>query len=337
MLDKDFYWCFNHESLFREWLCPISFYNSLENPHFRLDNDGFFNLWQEAKKYALEIANAEDPVSSFETKKNDLITNCSPHTIFLLDFLTSMLTSIKNKNLETFAEMGDEAFVAHLSETKIDLNSINKLDTKSFNDFYVIMLITGRLKSDYDYSLPDGGITETITKTKTETEEDETITKTETKTDTGTITKTEEESVDVILQNYKPFNNEYFISAMQKAIEKGWIKIKDGKCEWIGPTRIDNKKIKGYSNSTLVYFIGKGLNFKTDVEKVKDPATGKMKYQLTKDSRQDAEKRFPRKEIELLFGKKYFFSEWKQIFTANKKQVWREVIDKFFDENKTKY
>ena len=169
----------------------------------------------------------------------------------------------------------------------------------------------------------------TQTKTKTITKTDETKTKTKTKTETKTETETEENSVDVILQNYKPFNNEYFISAMQKAIDKGWIKIKDGKYKWVG-----FEEVKSNFNAALVYFIGKGLNLKTDVEKVKDPATDKMKEQLTYDSRQDAINRFPKEEINSLFGKSLIISQWKQIFTVQKKQVWREVIDKFFDENK---
>ena len=179
---------------------------------------------------------------------------------------------------------------------------------------------------------------ETITITKTKTDETETETKTDgtktiTKTQTDeTITKTitKTESVDVILQNYNSLNNEDFISAMRKAVDKGWIKIKDGKCEWIGPKEI----YKGNSDSVLTYFIGKALNLKTDVEKVKDPATDKMKEQLTYDSRQDAINRFPKEEINSLFGKSLIISQWKQIFTVQKKQVWREVIDKFFDENK---
>ena len=128
--------------------------------------------------------------------------------------------------------------------------------------------------------------TETITKTITKTITDETKTKTDSGTKTNetktiTKTKTEEESVDVILPKYNALNNDDFISAMQKAIKIGWIEKKeDGKYKWVGPKEI----YKGSSDSVLTYFIGKALNLKTDVEKVKDPATDKMKEQLTYDS-----------------------------------------------------
>ena len=216
--------------------------------------------------------------------------------------------------------MGDEAFVAHLSETKIDLNSINKLDTKSFNDFYVIMLITGRLKSNYDYSLPDGGITETITKTKTETEEDETITKTETKTDTGTITETEEESVDVILQNYNSFNNVDFISAMQKAIEIGWIEIiEKGKYKWVGP-----KEVKGHYNSALAYFIAKALKIKMEL---------KPDNRLTKDSKGSIKNNFPPiNDIKEVFGEEIKQQQLEDALERKNVQLWREPIDEFFED-----
>ena len=328
MLDKDFNWCFNHENLFREWLTYI--YDRIN--YYDMDNATIFDLWQEAKKYALQIANSKKPYLYLKIIDNDIITNFNHHSFLLWDFLYTMLVSSKNKNLELFAFCGEEAFKAYLSEKKIDLNSIDELDNKSLEDLNINMITFGQIESDYDYSLPDGGIkdetetdgTKTITKTKT----DETITN---ETKTITKTKTEEESVDVILPKYNALNNDDFISAMQKAIKIGWIEKKeDGKYKWVGPKEI----YKGSSDSVLTYFIGKALNLKTDVEKVKDPATDKMKEQLTYDSRQDAINRFPKEEINSLFGKSLIISQWKQIFTVQKKQVWREVIDKFFDENK---
>ena len=305
MLDKDFNWCFNHENLFREWLNRI--YMRIDE--FDLDNATIFSCWQEAKKHALQVANSKQPDLYLKIINNDIITNFSHHTFLLWDFLYTMLVSSKNKNLELFANSGDKKFKEYLSEEKIDEISIDELDEKSLEDLKIAMLTFGQIEGDYVYSLPDGGIKD----------ETETITK----------TKTEEESVDVILQKYNALNNKTSISAMQKAIKKGWIKIRDGKCEWIGP-----KIYKGNSDSVLIYFIGKALNLKTDVEEVKDPATGKMKEQLTYDSQQDAINRFPKEEIKSLFGKSLIISQWKQIFKVNKKQVWREVIDKFFDENK---
>lgn len=42
MLDKDFYWCYNHESLFREWLTFIYFYADPDNSDLRFDKDKIF-------------------------------------------------------------------------------------------------------------------------------------------------------------------------------------------------------------------------------------------------------------------------------------------------------
>ena len=309
-----------------------------------LDNDGIFNLWQKAKEYALEIANSEKPVLLFDSTMTGIIKKNPDYKVFIIMFICSMCLISDNKILNLLGTSRNGVYI-----------KLKYWHDRHLSEVYEVIfdrILDGSIKRDYDYSLPDGGIkdetiTKTITKTKTETKTDgtKTITKTqtdETKTDetitkTKTETETEENSVDVILQNYKSFNNVDFISAMRKAIEIGWIEIKDGKCEWIGPTRKGTKKIKGSSNAALVYFIGKASNFKTDVERSQDPATGKMKNQLTEDSKKDADDKFPRTEIELLFGKKYFFCEWRQIFTADKKQVWREVIDEFFDENKTKY
>ena len=71
MLDKDFNWCYNHENLFREWLNLI--YKRID--YYDMDNATIFDLWQEAKKYALEIANAKKPDLYFKIIINDLITN----------------------------------------------------------------------------------------------------------------------------------------------------------------------------------------------------------------------------------------------------------------------
>ena len=61
MIDKDFYWCYNHENLFREWFNIIYCSAYRNNFDLMLDKDIIFDCWQEAKKYALETANSEDP------------------------------------------------------------------------------------------------------------------------------------------------------------------------------------------------------------------------------------------------------------------------------------
>ena len=315
MEERDFEWCFEHENLFREWLrCIYNLHKS--HPDERLESDSIFSLWQKAKECALEIANSEEPGLLYRIRMNDVITKRPNHWKGLMYFLNSMLASSKNKNLEIFANIINKTVRDYLNKNKIDENSIDEFAKDTV--VQTLYLASGQVKSDYDYSLPDGGI-----KDETQTDETKTITD---ETQTGT----EEESVDVILPKYNALNDEDFISAMRKAIEIGWIeKIEDSRYKWIGP-----KIYKGSSDSALVYFIGKALNLKTDVERVKDPATGIMKDQLTDDSRQDAINRFPKEEINSLFGKSLIISQWKQIFKVNKKQVWREVIDKFFDENK---
>ena len=161
MLDKDFNWCYNHENLFREWLNLI--YKRID--YYDMDNATIFDLWQEAKKYALEIANAKKPDLYFKIIINDLITNFNHHSFLLWNFLCTMLTSSKNKNLELYAYCGNKMYKEYLSEEKIDENSIDELDNISLVVFNIKMLSSGQLESDYDYSLPDGGIKdETITK-----------------------------------------------------------------------------------------------------------------------------------------------------------------------------
>ena len=199
MKKRNFYWCYNHENLFREWLDYI-YYNI---DYYDLDNATIFDLWQEAKKYALEIANSEEPIGLYNIIMIEFNTKKPYQYSLIKKFINSMLSSSENKKLESFVEIGDEAFEAYLSETKIDLNSIEKLDTKSFFDLNMAMLKCGQIESDYDYSLPDGGIKdetitktitktdETKTKTKTKTEEDETKTKTITKADAGTAENNE--------------------------------------------------------------------------------------------------------------------------------------------------
>ncbi|MDD7692189.1 MAG: hypothetical protein PT953_05825 [Prevotella sp.] len=328
MLDKDYYWCYNHENLFREWLTYI--YKRID--YYDMDNATIFDLWQEAKKYALEIANAKKPDLYLKIIDNDIITNFNHHSFMLWDFLYTMLVSIKNKNLELFAYCGKEAFKAYLSEKKIDVNSIDKLDNKSLEDLNINMVAFGQIESDYDYSLPDGGITETITDSKTITETktktDETITKTKTKTKTDeTITKTitKTESVDVILPEYNALNNDDFISAMRKAIEKGWIEIiEKGKYKWIGPTLIGTKKIKGYSNAALAYFIAKALKIKMELN---------QKKSLTETSKDSIKNNFPPiNDIKEVFGEEIKRQQLEDALGRNKVQGWRKPIDEFFED-----
>ena len=287
MLDKDFNWCFNHENLFRYWLECI--YKRID--YYDMDNDSIHSLWQEAKKYALEIANSKDPILYRKIKDNDMITNFSNNNIFLLsDFLDTMLRSSKNKNLETFAYCGDEGFKAYLSEKKTDINSIkiDELDVESLIDLNMAMLVYGQYESDYDYSLPDGGIKETKTKTIT----DETITKTETEAD-GSV-----KLPDVLDTNE-------FKKYLSLAKENGLIKDVNGKLEWI---QIGNRG----GSSQLAYFLGRAFGYKHSVN-------GNNGNQ------------FPGNELDELFGVNRIYRLLVQVHEAPKPQKWRRKIDELFE------
>ena len=131
--------------------------------------------------------------------------------------------------------------------------------------------------------------------------------------------------MDVILPKYNALNNKTSIRAMQKAIEKGWIEeIEDSRYKWIGPTLIGTKKIKGYSNAALAYFIAKALKIKMELKPDKT---------LTKDSHDDINKKFPENyDIKEVFDVDIQSDQLVNALRAKNIQKWREVIDKFFDE-----
>ena len=177
------------------------------------------------------------------------------------------------------------------------------LDDKSLQDLFFITLISGQIESDYDYSLPDGGIkdetktdetitneTKTITKTKTET--DETITKTITKTD-GSV-----KLPDVLDTNE-------FKKYLSLAKEKGLIKDVNGKLEWI---QIGNRG----GSSQLAYFLGRAFGY-------------------IHSENGNKGKEFPGKELDELFGVKRIYRLLVQVHEAPKPQKWRRKIDELFE------
>lgn len=161
MEERDFTWCYNHENLFRRWVERFYDIDGLYADK-GFDSDSIFSLWQEAKKYALEIANSVNPLNLYKIQMSEILIK-KPDKATIVQFVNTMLMSIKNKNLEVFAAFGDETFKAYLSEKKIDENSIDEFAKDTV--VQTLFLACGQLKSDYDYSLPDGGIKdETITK-----------------------------------------------------------------------------------------------------------------------------------------------------------------------------
>ena len=318
MLDKDFNWCFNHENLFRKWLGCIHNMHLQLNDIFPLDSssdsNSTFLLWQEAKQYALEIANSVDPLNLFKIKMRDILTIKPDKSEIIMLFVNTMLMSIKDKKLETFANLGNKAcrdairdfLRSHsIKKDKISIHEIYNLDNKSQQYLYFILLISGQIESDYDYSLPDGGITET--KTITITKADETITKAKTKTETdaGTITKTiTKTDGSVTLPDVLDTNE--FKKYLRLAKENGLIKDVNGKLEWI--------QIGDYGGSSqLAYFLGRAFGYKHSVN-------GNIGNQ------------FPGKELDELFGVNRIYRLLVQVHEAPKPQKWRKKIDELFDK-----
>ena len=333
MEERDFEWCLEHENLFREWWFHIN--EIIPDSNWWLDNDSFFDCWKMAKQYAYKIANSADPLIRYIYTYREIHKNTPVYVNHLLCFLWTMLMSIKNENLK--ALVSDFKNCLELDE--------DSPDAKLLQVSLKWILKKGEKESDYDYSLPDGGITETITKTITktdtetetktkmktdtetetktkmkteadETETDETITQTKTKT----ITKTEENSVDVILPKHNSLNNDDFISAMRKAIEKGLIEIiEKGKYKWKG-----FEDVKSNFNAALAYFIAKALKIKMELKADKT---------LTKDSYDDINKKFPENyDIKEVFGLDIQSVQLVKALEAGNIQKWRKAIDDFFDE-----
>ena len=206
-----------------------------------------------------------------------------------------MLRSSKNKNLESFANFGKEQFKEHLSLLQIDANSIDEFDTKSSGGLNFAKLKYGKIESDYDYSLPDGGITETITKTKTKTD-----TQTKTKTKTKTIMQTDG---SVTLPDVLDTNE--FKKYLSLAKENGLIKDVDGKLEWI---QIGNRG----GDSQLAYFLGRAFGY-------------------IHSENGNIGNEFPDNELDELFGVKRIYRRLVQVHEALKPQKWRRKIDELFE------
>lgn len=213
MLDKDFYWCYNHESLYRWWLNCICIIHK-SHVDESLDSDSIFSLWQKAKEWAYKIANSRNPELSYINMFREIFYNTHDHRFYLFFFIHTMLMSIKNENLE---EM-----VSNLNKTLFEMISSLELDENSSD-----------IESDYDYSLPDGGI------------KDETI------TETGTKAITETDG-SVTLPDVLDTNE--FKKYLSLAKEKGLIKDVNGKLEWI---QIGNRG----GDSQLAYFLGRAFGY----------------------------------------------------------------------------
>ena len=91
----------------------------------------------------------------------------------------------------------------------------------------------------------------------------------------------------------------------QKAIEKGWMSLEGNKLIWLGiGTRAHD--------SQLAYFCGKVFDYRHSVNG-------------------NAGTKFPKNELEELFGVKNLYSLLRQVHEAKGKQKWRACIDELFE------
>ncbi len=103
----------------------------------------------------------------------------------------------------------------------------------------------------------------------------------------------------------KPIDTERAQTYFRKAIDKGYLKYEDGEFTWIG---VGGKGLK----SQLAYFCGKVYGYKHS------------EFGNKGDE-------FPEEELNALFGVTRLYSLLTQVYSAEKKQVWRRVIDDLFE------
>ena len=102
----------------------------------------------------------------------------------------------------------------------------------------------------------------------------------------------------------KSINTQRAQTYFQKAIDMGYMKCEDGKFEWIG--------VGGRGAvSQLAYFCGVVYEYKHS------------EYGNRGDG-------FPEEELNALFGEKRLYALLTQVYSAQRKQIWRKVIDDMF-------
>lgn len=102
-----------------------------------------------------------------------------------------------------------------------------------------------------------------------------------------------------------PINTNRTRKYFQKAIDKGLIKLENGKFSWI------QKGNRG-GNSQLAYFCGKVFEYKHSIN-------GNVGTS------------FPEKELNELFGVERMYSTLQQVHNAKNPQKWRRIIDELFE------
>ena len=104
----------------------------------------------------------------------------------------------------------------------------------------------------------------------------------------------------------KVLNTDRAQTYFQKAIDKGYMKLKDGKVVWVGVYKKGN-------NSQLAYFCGKVYGYKHSIN-------GNIGNTI------------PEKELTDYFGVKKILILINQAYNASNKQHWRTLIDELFSE-----
>ena len=184
MEERDFTWCYNHENLFRSWVARFydidGFYADAG-----FDSDSIFSLWQTAKECALEIANSKEPGLLYRIRRKEIKAKMPDNFCYIMQFLNFMLMSTKGNIMNSIFYNCSNLLETYLSTHKVEDDDEYAKIVKNANDeLFLVWGCSDQINSDYDYSLPDGGI-------KDETETDETITKTIMKTDAGTAENNE--------------------------------------------------------------------------------------------------------------------------------------------------
>ena len=304
MEERDFNWCYNHENLFRRWVERFYDIDGLYADK-GFDSDSIFSLWQEAKKYALQIANSEEPGLLYRIKRKDIKTKMPDNFCYIMQFLNFMLMSTKGNIMNSIFYNCSNLLETYLSTHKVEDDDEYAKIVKNANDeLFLVWGCSDQINSDYDYSLPDGGI-------KDETETDETITKTIMKTDAGTKTITDETITKTITKTDGSvtlpavLDTNEFKKYLSLAKEKGLIKDVDGKLEWI---QIGDRS----GSSQLAYFLGRVFGYKHSVN-------GNIGNE------------FPGDELDELFGVKRIYRLLVQVHSASKPQKWRRKIDELFE------
>lgn len=113
------------------------------------------------------------------------------------------------------------------------------------------------------------------------------------------------QTLEQVLSQYVVLNTKRARTYFQKAIDKGWMKLEEGKLSWIPICKLGGK-------SQLAYFLGRVYGYENSAR------GGNIGNQI------------PEKELCALFGDMKIHNLLDQIYQAKSKQKWRSAIDEIF-------